>query len=93
MCRLVCRLILVLFFFVAVLQNFAHPGRVFGRFGVGTEFTPFVTLCLGVKFVVCFVADSKVIREAGLLLPLAAMSLCFMSRCAFSTSGVSHGGF
>ena len=32
-------------------------------------------------------------QRVGLLLPLAAMSLRFMSRCAFSTSGVSHGGF
>ena len=48
---------------IAVLQNFSHPGRFFGRFGVGTKFAPFVTPCLGVKFVVCFVADSKVIPE------------------------------
>ena len=32
-------------------------------------------------------------QRVGLLLLLAAMSLRFMSRCAFSTSGVSHGGF
>ena len=32
-------------------------------------------------------------QRVGLLLLLAAMSLRFMSQCAFSTSGVSHGGF
>ena len=32
-------------------------------------------------------------ESVGLLLLLAAMSLRFMSRWAFSTSGVSHGGF
>ena len=32
-------------------------------------------------------------QRVGLLLLLAAMSLRFMSRCAFYTSGVSHGGF
>ena len=51
------------FFVIAVFQNFAHPGRFLGRFGVGTEFAPFITLSLGVEFVVCFVADAKVIPE------------------------------
>ena len=32
-------------------------------------------------------------QRVGFLLLLAAMSLRFMSRCAFSTSRVSHGGF
>ena len=30
-------------------------------------------------------------QRAGLLFLLAAMSLCFMFQCAFSTSGVIHG--
>ena len=46
-----------------------------------------------VEFVVCFVADSKVIPEGWVVTFPCRHEFRFMSRCEFSTSGVSHGGF
>ena len=76
-------------------QNFAHPGRFLGRFGAGTEFAPFVTLSLGVEFVVIFfVADAKVIPEGWVVTsPCRHEFALHVSVCVFSTSGESHGGF
>ena len=46
------------------------------------------------KFVVCFVADSKVIPEGWVVTSLRRHELALhVSVCVFHSSGVSHGGF